>query len=80
MNLTSQTPKIELILRPHEVLNLNNTQHHMAIECKNGVIWVTCDGEYQDYMLRAGKRYVPKGKGNVVIEAIGEACVNIEEK
>jgi Protein of unknown function (DUF2917). len=51
----------------------------MAIECKNGVIWVTCAGEYQDHILGAGKRFVPTTKGSVVIEAIDEACVDIEE-
>lgn len=80
MNLTSRTPRIELLLRPHQPLSLDNTQHRMAIECKDGVIWVTCAGECQDYMLRSGKRYVPKTKGNVVIEAIADACVDIEEQ
>ena len=80
MNLISKTPKIELHLHPHQVLNFDNGRHRMAIECKNGVIWVTCAGENQDYMLRAGRRYVPKTKGNVVIEAIDESCVDIEEQ
>ena len=79
MNLTSKAPRIELLLHPHQTLNLDNRQHRMAIECKNGVIWVTCAGENQDYMLRAGKRYVPGTKGRVVIEAIDEARVEIEE-
>jgi hypothetical protein len=52
----------------------------MAIECKNGVIWVTCSGEHQDYILRAGRFYVPKTKGTVVIEAVDDACVDIEER
>jgi len=51
----------------------------MAIECKNGVIWVTCPGEHQDHILHAGRRYVPKNKGAIVIEAIGESSVEIEE-
>ncbi len=78
MNLTSKTPRIELLLHPHQVLNLDN-QHRMAIECKNGVIWVTSTGEYQDYMLCAGKRYMPRTKGTVVIEALDESRVEIEE-
>jgi hypothetical protein len=78
MNLVSQTPRIELLLRPREVLNLDNSQR-MAIECKNGVIWVTCAGEHQDHILHAGRRYVPKAKGTIVIEAIDEARVDIEE-
>ncbi len=78
MNLMSKTPRIELLLQPGEVLNLDN-QHRMAIECKNGVVWVTCTGEAGDHILQAGRRYMPKAKGPVVIEAIAEACVDIEE-
>ncbi len=78
MNLMSKTPRIELLLQPREVLNLDN-QQRMAIECKNGVVWVTCTGEAGDHILQAGRRYVPKAKGPVVIEAIDEARVDIEE-
>jgi len=74
----SKTPRIELLLHPREVLNLDNSQR-MAIECKNGVIWVTCAGEHQDHILQAGRRYVPRTKGTIVIEAIDEARVDIEE-
>jgi Protein of unknown function (DUF2917). len=79
MNLTSTTPRVELLLHPHQVLSLDSSQHPMAIECRNGVIWVTCSGEYRDHILRAGRRYVPKAKGTVVIEAIAEAHIDIEE-
>lgn len=79
MNLTSTTPRVELLLHTRQVLNLDNSQDRMAIECKNGVIWVTCTGEYQDHILWAGKRFIPKTKGSIVIEALDEACVDIEE-
>jgi hypothetical protein len=80
MNLTSKsTPKIEMVLHPRDVLTLNETNHRMAIECKEGLIWVTCTGDSRDHMLQAGRRYIPQTKGNVVIEAIDEACVDIEE-
>jgi len=80
MNLISKTPKIELLLHPHQVLNLDDTDHRMAIECKSGVIWVTHTGENQDYMLRAGKRYISKTKGKIIVEAIDESCLGIEEE
>jgi hypothetical protein len=79
MNLTSTTPKVELLLHPREVLSLDSRQHPMAIECRNGVIWVTCSGEYEDHVLPAGTRYVLKTKGSVVIQAFGEAHVDIVE-
>jgi hypothetical protein len=79
MNLTSKTPKIELLLHPHEMLSLNNKKQALAVTCKNGVVWVTCEGEGRDQVLRAGRRYTPKTKGSIVIEAIGDACIDIEE-
>ena len=79
MNLKLKTPRIELLLHPHELLNLNNKKQPLAVACKNGVVWITCEGEPRDQVLRAGRRYVPKTKGSIVIEAISEACVDIEE-
>jgi hypothetical protein len=79
MNLTSKTSSIELLLQPRQVLSLDNSQHRMAIECKSGVIWMTCAGESGDHILHAGRSYVPRTKGNIVIEAINEACVDIAE-
>ncbi len=79
MILSSKTPKIELFLRPHEVLSLDNRQHPMAIECKNGVIWVTRTGGHKDHILNAGESYIPAARGSIVIQAIGESQVNITE-
>ena len=81
MNLTSKTPRVELLLHSHQLLNLDNNRHRMAIECKNGVIWITCSGEgdYGDHILPAGRRFVPKSKGTIIIEAIGDSRVDIEE-
>jgi len=78
MNITSKTPKIELLLQPRQILDLEETEHRMAIECKSGVLWVTHSGEAQDYMLKAGKRYTSKTKGKIVIQAINEARLGIE--
>ncbi len=79
MNIRSQTHKVEVLLKKHQLLTLNEVQPRMAIECKQGVIWVTHAGERQDYMLRAGRHYMPKGQGTLVIEAVDDACVDIEE-
>lgn len=80
MNVISKTPRLELLLHAHQLLTLDNAQHNMAIECKEGVIWVTASGEPRDRMLYSGQRYMPMSNGKVVIEAIDEACVDIEEQ
>jgi hypothetical protein len=79
MNIRPQTKKLELILKKHQLLTLNEVQPQMAIECKEGVIWVTHSGDQQDYLLRAGRHFLLKGQGSVVIEAIDDACVDIAE-
>ena len=79
MVLSSRTPKIELFLRPREVLSLDNRQQPVVVACKDGMVWVTCEGELRDQVLRAGTRYTPKNRGSIVIEAISEARVDIEE-
>jgi len=79
MNLTSKTPKIELLLQSSQMVNLDNRKQPLAVSCKNGVVWVTCEGEWRDQVLEAGKRYIPNTKGSIVIQAIGEACIDIEE-
>lgn len=79
MNLMSKPPRIELVLQPHDLLSLNTRQQPVAVTCKNGVVWITCEGELRDQVLRAGRRYAPKTKGSIVIEAIDESCIDIEE-
>jgi hypothetical protein len=80
MNIRPQTHMLELLLKKHQLLTLNEAQPKMVIECKDGVIWVTHSGEAQDYMLRPGRHYNPKGKGSLVIEAIDDARVDIGEQ
>ena len=77
MNIHSQTHKIGLFLKKRELVSLDEIQPHMAIECKQGIIWVTRSGQGQDYTLRAGRHYLPKGDGRVVIEALADARVEI---
>jgi hypothetical protein len=79
MNIRSQSHKIELLLKKHQLVTFDATQPRMAIECKEGVIWVTHTGERQDYMLRAGHNYTPHGNGSLIIEAIDDARVDVEE-
>ncbi len=80
MNIQSQGHRVQLLLKKHQLVTLNEAQSKMAIECKSGVIWVTHSGDLRDYVLRAGRSCMPNGSGNLVIEAIADARVDIEEQ
>ncbi len=79
MNIRLQSRKLELVLKKHQLLSLNEAQPKMAIECKEGLIWVTHAGDLRDYMLEPGHHFTPRGKGSLVIEALDDARVDIEE-
>ncbi len=80
MNIQSRSHKVQLLLKKHQLVTLGEAQPKMAIECKSGVIWVTHTGDRRDYILEAGRNCMPNGNGNLVIEAIADACVDIEEQ
>lgn len=78
MNIISKTPKVELLLQSHDLLQLNNKEQAIAISCKNGTVWLTCEGEFRDQILYSGRSYTPKMKGRIVIEALRASCIDIE--
>jgi hypothetical protein len=80
MKLISPTSRIELILKPRELFTLGHVRHRMAIECKQGVLWVTSSSDPGDHVLFAGQRFTPVNNRSIVIEAIDDACVDIEEQ
>ena len=79
MNLITTTPRIEVLLRRNQLLNLENAQPHMAIECKGGVLWVTASGDNKDHMLYAGQRFNPIKGTKVVVQALKDSNLDIEE-
>jgi hypothetical protein len=80
MNIISHTNRIQLVLKRHQLLSLHGAKPRMAIGCKDGVLWVTNSTEGGDHIVGAGRQYTPKSAGNVVIEALRDASVDIEER
>ena len=80
MNIISKPSKIELLMKQRQLLKLDEAQPRMAIECQQGVLWVTSSGDYRDHMLFPGQRYTPVKDSRVVIEALDDARVDIAER
>jgi hypothetical protein len=80
MNIISKPGKIELLMKQRQLLKLDEAQPRMAIECQQGVLWVTSSGDYRDHMLIPGQRYTPVENSRVVIEALDDARLDIAER
>ncbi|MCD6023490.1 MAG: hypothetical protein K0Q91_406 [Fibrobacteria bacterium] len=50
------------------------------IACVRGRLWITREGDREDYLLRAGETDIFEGRGRVVLEALEEAAFTIERR
>jgi hypothetical protein len=61
---------LELRLDSHEVRKLGGNQCGTQILSVNSVLWVTQDGDLQDYVLCPGDRFTVTQPGPVVIQGM----------
>lgn len=81
MNIIPQSSKIQLVLKRHELVSLRGVEPQVAVKCSHGVLWVTNSGDPRDHIIvGAGRGFSPARKGNVVIEAMRDSTVDIEER
>lgn len=71
--------QIDLHIHQHEVLNLPHPHNGVAIECEQGVVWITSAGDINDYTLTAGESYIVHDSNSLVIEAVQDSVVNLKD-
>ena len=79
MNIVPQSNKVQLVLKRHQLISLRGAKPRLAVNCSHGVVWITNSNDPYDHIVGAGRRFTPKRKGNVLIEAMRDATVDIEE-
>ncbi len=67
----------ERSLEPQAVERLDGIYACDAIVCTGGILWVTQEGDPDDYMLRKGETFVARHEGVVVVQAIAKATYRI---
>jgi spermidine synthase len=80
MNIATPTKKVRLVLKKHQLLALRGARSRVAIDCQDGVLWVTNSNDNRDHILISADRFSPNRKGNVLIEALRDSHVDIEER
>ncbi len=78
MNLPwTQRKNISINLHPHQVESLKDVEPGMTVVCDKGIIWLTESNDPQDYALKPGHSVIIRKKGKVLIEAVGDANLQI---
>jgi len=49
--------------------------NEIQIECQEGAVWITQEGDYRDIILHAGQRYGIEKRGRVIVQAIAGARI-----
>lgn len=68
---------MDILLKKSEVIDLDKISENVALKCLTGQIWVTCQGDLQDYLLKPGEEYRISKLGKVVVCALTEASLCI---
>ena len=80
MNIATPTKKVRLVMKKNQLLSLHGAKPRMAINCSDGVLWITNSSDYRDHIILASERFSPRRKGNVLIQALRDSFVDIEER
>jgi Protein of unknown function (DUF2917) len=79
MNIATPSNKIQLVLREHQIVSLRGAKPRVSVDCKKGVLWITNSTDPRDHIVGARQHFSPQRQGNVLIEAMRDASVDIEE-
>jgi hypothetical protein len=61
-------------LSAQEIERLDGMQLGDTIVCTNGVLWVTQEGDLEDYLLRKGEKFAAHRLGLVLIQALTDSA------
>ncbi len=80
MNIATPTRKVRVMLKKHQLLSLHGAQPRLDIKCNDGVLWITNSNDNRDHVLITADLFSPARKGNVIIQALRDSYVDIEER
>ena len=67
-------------LSASEVERLAGVRSGDAIVCNSGILWVTQEGDPEDYLLKKGEQFVANRHGVVVVEAMTDSAVSFSRR
>ena len=68
-----------LSLSKRSLLRLEGTGQGAEVRCFSGALWVTQEGDFEDHFLDPGEKFVINREGLVVVQALADARVGIEQ-
>lgn len=71
---------MQLLLNKGELIELGSDLFdEPGIICRNGICWVTVEGDDRDHILRRGDHFEKRTTGRVLVLALDEACLQFDQ-
>ncbi|MBN2428154.1 MAG: DUF2917 domain-containing protein [Deltaproteobacteria bacterium] len=61
---------MEILLQKGEMLILKGERRGLMIQCGEGMLWITQEGDYRDHLLKRCKNFTSSLPGRVVVTAL----------
>jgi len=69
-----ERPQVERCLSAQEIERLAGIRKGDSIICTHGLLWITQEGDPEDYMLMKGEKFVANRQGVVLVQAFKESA------
>jgi hypothetical protein len=63
----------EITLPKHKMWTIEGNRHGDVISCKNGILWITQEGDLKDYIIEAGRNFWVTKPGTVIVQALDDS-------
>ncbi len=74
LNLPDAQTRSEHCLSAEQTVRLDDFQKGSVLVCTKGVLWITQEGDPQDYLLQLGEIFVLEYPGLVLVQALKHAA------
>jgi hypothetical protein len=64
-------------MREHNLERLDGDHRWRMIICREGTVWITQERDWRDYVLTPGDAFIVTQRGQVLIEALQDARVEV---
>jgi hypothetical protein len=66
-----------IMLAPRQLHDIPDASG-VTITCRSGAVWITVDGDPNDYVLEAGQSFALHERGRVLVYALGAARIDLD--
>ncbi len=70
---------MDIVLDNGEIVCIDGDARDLVVLCQSGRIWITQPGDFHDYMLAPGEKFIITRKGKIAVTAFDSSRMRFAE-